>query len=345
MKDVPVTTTRRLLLAALLLLAPAAGPAAHAEGATADLRPLARRLADEVVGVAYRDFAAAARRNAAAWASECGAAKPSRDGLAAHHLAVARAWWRVEPVRFGPVAEDFRAERIDFWPERRNATARGLAELLDPAAPEPTADTLRSGSAAVQGLPAEERLLFDGHGGLGRRDCAVGRAISANLAAMAGDIEEGWRGVGTRAGADEAFARELVTRLVTDALTGFTTLIDVKLAALGRTAAAARPEALEGRRAGAEREALLAPLEGMADLVAVLVDGREEGATVVATLDTARSVAAGLPARIGPLLADPRERSRVVLLRDALRSAQDAAIADLPALVGTTVGFNSRDGD
>ena len=335
---------RHALLLALTLLA-ASATSLEAADPPADLRPLAHRVATTVIAPAYRDFAAAAAATVATWESECRAPAPARRPLVARQRELARAWWRIEMVRFGPVGEDFRAERIDFWPERRNATGRGLAELLDPAAPEPTHDHLRTRSAAVQGLPALERLAVDGKAAPTARECAAGRAIAANVAAMAGEIVAGWDAVAVRAATDEAFARELLARLVTDSLTEIRTLIDGKLAPLGKTAEAARPDALQGRRAGIERDALLAPLDGLAALAAALVDGRDEGALVLATLDTARSVAAGLPETIGPLLADPRRRSQVVLLRDALRSVEDVAVTDLPALVGVTVGFNSRDGD
>ena len=342
----------RLLLSSLLdfllppLLAAAIGVATPAAAETAgDPRTTARRLSSAVIEPAYGDLAAAARRSAEIWESECRGPAPSRERLAVGFVAVATAWWRIEGLRYGPAGEDFRAERIDLWPERRNATTRGLAELVDPAGPEPTAEEIRGRSAAVQGLPALERLIFEGKGPLAPRVCAVGRAIAGNLAAITAEIDSGWRDLAARAGADEATARELTARVVTDLVGEYEALIDGKLGPLGKTIAAARPDGFEGRRAGAERAALAAPLAGLAALTAVLVDGRDEGATAMATVATARAIAAGLPEAIGPLAADAGRRSQVVLLRDALRSARDAAIADLPPLVGVSVGFNSRDGD
>ena len=335
---------RHALLLGLALITALAGPLRAADP-PADLRPLAHSMATTVIAPAYRQFAAAVAATAAAWERECRAPSPARAALGETLRDTARAWWRIEMVRFGPVGEDFRAERIDFWPERRSATTRGLAELLDPAGAEPSVELLRGLSAAVQGLPALERLSFEGKGAPTPRECAAGLAVAANLDAMAKEIVAGWDTVAARAATDEAFAGELVARLVTDTLTEFQTLIDAKLAPLGRSVEAARPDALQGRRAGLERDALLAPLDGLERLVAAFVDGREEGAVVVATLDTARSIAGGLPERLGPLLADPRRRSQVVLLRDALKSARETAVTDLPALVGITVGFNSRDGD
>jgi uncharacterized protein len=328
-----------------LCLALLSASAQAAEAPPPDLRPLALRLVRQAVHPAYAAFRAEGDRNAIVWETECRTPHPARDHLAAAYRALAQAWWTIEAIRFGPVGEDFRAERLNFWPDRRNATTRGLAAMRDPAAPAPTTETVRAQSAAAQGLPALERLVFEGKGDMAPRDCALGTAIAANVDQMARDIEAGWSEIEQKAASDPDFARELSTRILTDVLGEFQVLIDAKLAALGKTLETARPDGLEGRRAGLEREALARPIASITGIARVLVDGRREGETALATLESALSIAEGLPPSLGPLLADPRRRSQVVLLRDALRSAQETALSDLPSLVGVTVGFNSRDGD
>ena len=328
----------------LLAIAPAtAGPA------TQDHRRLAHRLAVEVIRPAQTAFAEKSRATARAWDEICRSPSPSRGRLADLHRDTARAWWFAEAVRYGPVAEDFRAERISFWPDRRNATTRGLARMLDPAAPEPTERDVRAASAAVQGLPALERLLFDAQAGgrrrLTPRECALGRAIAANVATLAAAIDTEWAGLTETVAVDEAAAREMVARVTTDVLGEFETLLDVKLAPVGKSPDTARPDGFEGRGSGTERDAVRLPLDGAAALVAVMVDGREGGETILATLETARSIAGSLPPELGGLLDTPQRRARLILLRDAIRAARDVALDELPALVGITVGFNSRDGD
>lgn len=330
-----------LLLSLVAFLAPAVAE----EPSAVDPSPIAVHIATEVVRPGYATLARAASENARAWREECAGATPSRERLATHHRALAQAWWEVEVIRFGPMVADFRAERLNFWPDRRNATTRGLAALLAPSSPEPTTTSIREASAAVQGLPTLERLIFDAATAPSGRACAVGRAVADNLRVITEEVEAEWAALAPRLASDRDFAREMVARSVTDLITGFQTLIDGKLAALGKTAETARPEGLEGRRAGLEVAALARTIAGMRRLAIGLVGDRAEGATVLATLETAAGIAADLSEPLGPLLADPRRRSRVVLLRDALRSAQDAAYADLPSLVGITVGFNSRDGD
>ncbi len=109
------------------------------------------------------------------------ATAPFDEVRSAFHAA-ADAWHDVEHIRFGPMESRLRAERLYFWPDPRNATARQLADLLsgrDPAVL--TAEGFVRASAAVQGLPAAERLLFDEgaaaafrrQGDEGRRRCEV----------------------------------------------------------------------------------------------------------------------------------------------------------------------------
>lgn len=57
-------------------------------------------------------------------------------------------------------------------------------------------------------------------------------------------------------------------------------------------------------------------------------------------LAIARALPSGLSA-----LAGGSERYRVILLRDAVDSAQDRAAIEVPAALGVTVGFDSLDGD
>ena len=113
----------------------------------------------------------------------------------------ADAWSSIELVHYGPIAEDFRGERLSFWPERKNAVEKALKAALakaDDASLAP--DTFRKGSAGVQGLPALERLLFSE--GASEADfagspeaefrCRLGSAIATNILAIAREVQAGW---------------------------------------------------------------------------------------------------------------------------------------------------------
>ena len=70
------------------------------------------------------------------------------------------AWGQIEWVKFGPILRNDRHFRLQFWPDRRNLTEAAVnGQLGNPSATYDVASIGRK-SAAVQGLPALEYLLF-----------------------------------------------------------------------------------------------------------------------------------------------------------------------------------------
>src|SRR4051812_38225143 len=117
----------RLPIAALLLSA----FAAHSHADPAQDRALVADVATKVLAPSYAALADAAGANRTAWALYCAA--PDGQRLAAlqdSHRALALTFARVQAFRFGPIGDADTMERLYFWPERKNATAKGLAALL-----------------------------------------------------------------------------------------------------------------------------------------------------------------------------------------------------------------------
>ena len=106
------------------------------------------------------------------------------------------AWGNIEHVRFGPITEENRLERIFFWPDRRGLGARQVAQTLkarDQDALDPT--KLAAKRVAIQGLAALETALFDAPTkGAEERAyrCAYAKAISANIRNLAADVLAAW---------------------------------------------------------------------------------------------------------------------------------------------------------
>ena len=69
-------------------------------------------------------------------------------------------WVASSMFQLGPIGDENRGLRIEFWPDANNNVPRAVEQMLarDDAL---TADTLARQSVAAQGLPALERLLFD----------------------------------------------------------------------------------------------------------------------------------------------------------------------------------------
>jgi predicted lipoprotein len=116
------------------------------------------------------------------------------------------AWAAVEFLRFGPMSEVGRPERFDFWPDPRGVTQRQVSALVakrDATALDPA--LLAKKSAAVQGLPAIEMLLYDDKRPIGADDedgryrCKLALSMAQSTHALAKDIlgewegEKGWR--------------------------------------------------------------------------------------------------------------------------------------------------------
>lgn len=111
----------------------------------------------------------------------------------------ADAWIRVEHINFGPVEENLRLYRINFWPDKHNTGSKHLARTLkskDKTMIEPNKFSLNS--VALQGFPALERLLFSRSDELFKKNesakfrCNLIKAISRNLREIASSLLVEW---------------------------------------------------------------------------------------------------------------------------------------------------------
>ena len=93
-------------------------------------------------------------------------ARPDAAGLDALYTAfgdVSDAWMAAQLLRFGPLSQEQRMDRVEYWPERRSITEKQLAGLVSAAdASKLAPDVFARASVAVQGLGALERLIYGG---------------------------------------------------------------------------------------------------------------------------------------------------------------------------------------
>lgn len=311
---------------------------------------LVEKVRQEFIIPRYEALARSTATQATDWKAFCAALKgESVAGLKADFQAAADDWSSIEFIRTGPIMQGNRIERMAHWPERKNAVGKAVDSLLardDEASftPERFAQT----SVAGQGFSALERLLFD-EGAEGeltgpesRRRCRLAMAITTSLATISREVSEAWVTDPGLTGTP----RESVTRFATDLLTIYQLVGDLKLeAVMGESPERARPALAEGRRAERSTRALVLNLKGAQALTSVLVNTKSEGASVMAAIGTAISIAEGLPRNFGPLAEDGRTGSRLLLLLDAVRGARDLSVELMPAALDITLGFNSLDGD
>ncbi|HEX2020979.1 MAG TPA: imelysin family protein [Aurantimonas sp.] len=278
-----------------------------------------------------------------------------------------RAWSRIELVRFGPVVEDNRLERILFFPDRRGIALRQVQAILGTEDETATsAESLAEKSVAVQGLGALEFVLF-GTGaetlaaGEGSFRCAYGLAVAQNLAAMAASIDAAWaneNGIAARltapAPTDPAYrgATDSLQEIVGIFVHGLEAVRDLRLApALGESAEEARPNLFLFRRSGSTLDSLQGNFEGLHDLfdasrLADLLPAPQ--AYMETSIDfefaNAERTLAGLSEPLTDAVASPQRQALTYLLI-VTASLQDLFEAQLSPVLGLSSGFSSLDGD
>lgn len=345
----------RLFFAIALALLGAVTTASAADTQTA----LALRVINTYVIPRYADFDKATARQHDAWAKFC-KARPAGDKakLIAAFNDTMDAWEAIEHVRTGPVSLFLRAESIDYWPEVRNATAKGLSALLagtDPHDLDP--DVLAQGSVAAQGLPALERLLFSDVDVAAPRACDVGQAIALNLSNLSNDVLSNWTAAdgprdaladGKAVNGGFADGAEASRLLLTDLMTSFQRMLDLKLLAVrGDSIDAAKPKAAENWRSGRSARNLKINLDNTQAMIDVFAGDLDPA--VLTDLKTAmmnaRDAFAALPDDIGSAATDETGHGQLDAAITALKAARDTARATLPAKLNITLGFNALDGD
>jgi predicted lipoprotein len=298
-------------------------------------------------------------------------AEPSQEKFAAARSAFAgtvNAWSEAEIIRFGPVTEENRLERILFWPDRRSTglkqVQRALAEK-DATATDPA--TLKGKSVAMQGLGALEFVLF-GTGAESLAEpgetyrCAYGRAVAGNVEDMASAIVAGWQdpaGIAAQwanPGADNPLYRtddEAITELLDIFIHGLEMVRDVRINGfLGEDADGDRPKQAIFWRSGATTASIAANLRSMRKLFgAIRLAGLlPQDATWIADsigfeFDNADRALEAANGSVAEMLADPTRREKLAYARLVTSSLSELFGVRLAGALGLTAGFSSLDGD
>lgn len=275
------------------------------------------------------------------------------------------AWARVDFLRFGPAAASARLERVAFWPDPRGIVERQLRTLLaGPALKDLDADSIAGQSAAVQGLPALERLVVvlppdTEPAGLARH-CIVATAAAANVAAIGVELEEAWERDDVlllNPGPDNPAYRswgEAANEVLKASLTGLEQLRDLAIRpALGDAPAKAKPIRFPYARSGEAVAYLVAALKAQNDLIEVsgMIAGLPEadqwaGRSVDFELRQAERIMGSLAGDdVEAIATDPALRGKLDYVTIALASVRNTMATTIAADLGLNVGFNALDGD
>ncbi len=281
----------------------------------------------------------------------------------------------IEHIHFGPMMEQYRRERLYYWPDRKGRGARAVRKLLagqDRAALDQA--TFAKKSVAVQGLSALELLLHARGkeallktGDEGTFACAYGIAIVENIHRISAEMVGEWAVTGTisqylmNPKPDHAHYRtskEVVSTFYQAITSGFQMLHDLNLLPLpGTDSQHAKPKRAAFWRSGLAIAYIRAKFNGLMAFVRVSgfidllpKDGVDLRAHVNRVENEISQIFsgfkdAGKTRQIAAILTTPRSRADFEQLTkhvshlNAGFARQFAVAADLP------LGFNASDGD
>lgn len=334
---------------------------------------LGASLVEGYIQPATQRFSQSAADMTAAMKQYCeGRAPKDEERVRTHFGELVQAWAGVEFLRFGPLVEDNRFERIFFWPDPRGTVQRRTQAVLAKAAPTlPEADALHANSVAVQGLPSLEYALFGGKdallgsgsgGDAADYRCAYATAVAANLTRLAGEIEQAWGDQGQMSqqfrqpGPDNPLYRNAteVTAEAVKAMSGGLHYIrDAKLlAALGGSPEKAKQTSAPLWRSGETLEVVAAGMRAIGEFyraadLAETFDEKDRWLALVVTTGTER-MAGQLEPLTMPLaqaLEQPEPRATLVSTVVELNEMKEMIDGQVASALGVRVGFNALDGD
>jgi predicted lipoprotein len=363
-------------LAAAFLLASVL-PAAAQEGAPpppppkpAAMRVMVAHAIDDYVIPAYDRLGGAVAKFGDTLEAYCAA--PDADGrkaLADGFTTLLEGWAGADFIDFGPVTREGRFERFAFWPDPHGTAERQLRRLLaqpDPALLQPGA--IAAQSAAIQGLPALEMVLFTGDAALATAEaadpyrCGLAAAIVANLADITATVsaewrgEDGWRTLMLSPGPDNPVYlddQQTTTDVLRAILLGLEQLRDERIQpARGPSPEEAKASRAPYWRSGATIAYWRASAAALADYsvdTQLLGLAPPQAAWIAASsafeFGNLAKALAGVEPPLETALTAHEPRAKLGYALVVLGSLRDIFQSQLPSLSGLTAGFNSLDGD
>ncbi|MBL8566640.1 MAG: imelysin family protein [Hyphomicrobiaceae bacterium] len=308
-----------------------------------------------------------------AWCAseQASAPEPVRDA----YKSVVRVWAGVDYYRFGPARDANRLQRIMFWPDPRGVIRKQVSRVL--AAKDESlssAPSIATQSAALQGLPALEQLIFAERSGETADDaryrCRLAAAVAGNVAQLSNEMVEewqkpdGWRHLMENPGAENSTYKSEVEAV--------SELYRALLAGLQIVAEQVMPPWLKAAESGKSWGGLPFETSGLTTVyVGALIESLDDLGQSLHLAEVAQVIGASAKdkawmaswianafasmARDIPTLVEPRARAGVKFSAgelEALRRVKFHANGmrqligrEIAGAAGASIGFNELDGD
>ncbi|PKR57171.1 imelysin family protein [Thalassospira lohafexi] len=303
---------------------------------------------------------------------------PDEDGLADargdFHTAM-DIWQEIQPWRMGPLVANGRDQHIEYWPDKHGTATRQFRKLMfnKPAAfTDPV--KLSEASAALQGFPALEEVLFDdAHSNAltsasedGIFLCQYGSAIATNLVTITDELRDEWPGFAEamrNAGPDSMdypTAKFAATDLYRALHEG---LLIISTQKLGRPLGDGEKDAKASRGESETSKRSLRNIHHNLIGLLAIYDGKwgdagEEGKGLAALIDsslldrsfrlnwqTVQDTLADLPPSLAELLDQPDGYQKLVDLQGQIDFLTTLVENDVGGNTNLGGGFNALDGD
>lgn len=285
-----------------------------------------------------------------------------------------QAWQKIQWLNLGPVLEQTRSLRIQFWEPGTDAVAKGVEALLLRQGETIDADLISGVNVGAQGIPALEYLLYPESSSNSllnasnkQKRCEVATAIADNLFNMARDIHTQWQATGgnyreTLINGNNEFTsvQDAVEELVTLWLEHINIVKDDKiLAALGD----ASPGISQNAEHSLSDESLTSMTINAATFLSIYTAGDGQGFDDIlrTTLDQqtiATQVNTDISAAINRIeaikqslntysaaIADDDGRVQLTALVNELNTIRDVLTIEFIQALDISTGFNATDGD
>ncbi len=279
---------------------------------------------------------------------------------------VVQAWSAVAFLRFGPLVENNRYERLSFWPDPRGVMLRQVSGVLAQYQKGKTDEPLGQMSVAIQGIPALEYVLYRDKGILNQtlapdeREplCRYAADLTKNIASVANELNDAWLlpdGEYARRfaqpGANNPVYRnnqEVLSEGVKALSTGLQFVRDIQLAPpLMGSETQVEIKRAPYWRSGLTGPAVAAALTGMRTFVLAADLLPPDQKWIVDQIEAELGRAAGQAEDLS--VADEASESSLrqewMLLGRIVDNAKDLTDADLASALGVNAGFNALDGD
>jgi len=281
-----------------------------------------------------------------------------------------QSWQAIQWLKVGPIIEESRNFRFQFWPDSNNAVEKGVDKLV--ARDETiTADYVSSQNVGAQGFPAIEKLLFNPEPANNlinaenkNKQCEVLSAISLNVVNMSEEVVTAWSATGGNyratfiAGTGEFTGPvDVVEEVVTNWLEQLERVKDEKmLTPLGENAPGLPHEAesyisdTSLNNIKTNIDSLLAIYtasngHGFDDILNNHLEQTSIASQMLESLTRAQTKINEISGSYDTALNSEESRARLEEVINALRDFRTVLSADFIQAMDINIGFNSNDGD